>query len=89
MSLFKSSLRVLLQTKIRELVILCSVLPCVAVMAEINPKTKLFRNLPVRDTAENVAEKYGISRERQDAFAYQSQQRTAAAMENAALLLSQ
>ncbi len=33
------------------------------------------------DTAENVAEKYGISRERQDAFAYQSQMRTAKAME--------
>ena len=33
------------------------------------------------DTAENVAEKYGITRERQDAFAYQSQMRTKAAME--------
>ena len=33
------------------------------------------------ETAENVAEKYGIAREEQDAFALQSQQRAAAAME--------
>jgi acetyl-CoA C-acetyltransferase len=34
------------------------------------------------DTAENVAERYGISREAQDAFALASQQRTAAAQQN-------
>lgn len=33
------------------------------------------------ETAENVAEKFGITREEQDAFALQSQQRAAAAME--------
>jgi len=33
------------------------------------------------ETAENVAERWGISRERQDAFALQSQQRAAAAIE--------
>jgi len=33
------------------------------------------------ETAENVAERWGISRERQDAFALESQRRTAAAME--------
>jgi len=49
-----------------------------------------FRSQPVDiygrfnmgDTAENVAEKYGISREDQDAFAVQSQQRAARAIEN-------
>ena len=35
--------------------------------------------LPMIDTAEVVAERYGISRQRQDAYALQSQQRTAAA----------
>ncbi len=34
------------------------------------------------ETAENVAEKYSISREEQDAFAFQSQQKTAAAIDN-------
>ncbi len=33
------------------------------------------------ETAENVAEKWGVSRERQDAFALESQRRAAAAME--------
>ena len=36
------------------------------------------------DTAEVVAERYGISREAQDAYAYQSQMRTAAAQESGA-----
>jgi acetyl-CoA C-acetyltransferase len=38
--------------------------------------------LPMLHTAEIVAERYGISRERQDAFAFQSQQRTAKAQQN-------
>ena len=33
------------------------------------------------ETAENVAERWGVSRERQDAFALQSQQRAIAAIE--------
>jgi acetyl-CoA acetyltransferase family protein len=37
------------------------------------------------ETAENVAEEFSISREDQDAFAYRSQQRAAAAMQNGAL----
>jgi acetyl-CoA C-acetyltransferase len=43
--------------------------------------------MPMIDTAEVVAKRYGISRERQDAYALQSQQRTAAA--NAAGRLAQ
>ena len=35
--------------------------------------------MPMLQTAEIVAKRYGISRDRQDAYAYQSQQRTAAA----------
>src|SRR5690606_37323182 len=35
--------------------------------------------MTMTETAEIVAERYGISRERQDAYALQSQQRTAAA----------
>ena len=37
--------------------------------------------MPMLDTAETVAKRYDISRERQDAYALQSQQRTAAAQE--------
>jgi acetyl-CoA acyltransferase len=37
------------------------------------------------ETAENVAEEFGISRQDQDAFAYRSQQRTAAAIKSGAL----
>jgi acetyl-CoA C-acetyltransferase/acetyl-CoA acyltransferase len=37
--------------------------------------------LPMIDTAENVATRYGISRERQDAFGLESQKRVAAARE--------
>ncbi|WP_312127304.1 acetyl-CoA C-acyltransferase [Brevundimonas sp.] len=38
-------------------------------------------HMPMLDTAEVVAKRYGISRERQDEYALQSQQRTAAAQE--------
>lgn len=38
--------------------------------------------MPMLQTAETVAQRYGISRERQDEYALQSQQRTAAAQEN-------
>ena len=38
--------------------------------------------MPMLQTAEVVAKRYGISRERQDAYALQSQQRTAAAQAN-------
>ncbi len=37
--------------------------------------------MPMIDTAETVAKRYGISRERQDEYALQSQQRTAAAQQ--------
>lgn len=44
--------------------------------------TEIFGpNLGMGITAENVAEKYGISREDQDAFAYESQRKAAAAIE--------
>ena len=39
-------------------------------------------HMPMLQTAEVVANRYGISRERQDAYALQSQQRTAAAQES-------
>ncbi|WP_296181870.1 acetyl-CoA C-acyltransferase [Pseudomonas sp. UBA1879] len=42
--------------------------------------------MPMLQTAENVARKYGISREAQDAFALSSQQRTARAQANGLLL---
>ncbi|HEY0713051.1 MAG TPA: acetyl-CoA C-acyltransferase [Polyangia bacterium] len=46
----------------------------------VNPKmAKLYGTEPLGETAERVAEKYGITRERQDAFALTSQQRWAAA----------
>ena len=38
--------------------------------------------MPMIETADIVAERYGISRERQDAYALQSQQRTAAGQKN-------
>ncbi|MDE3074047.1 MAG: acetyl-CoA C-acyltransferase [Chloroflexota bacterium] len=45
-----------------------------------NPKlAELHPPLAMGETAENVAERYGISREDQDAFAYSSQQKTAKA----------
>lgn len=43
--------------------------------------TDPWRQAPMGTTAENVAERYGISRERQDAFALSSQQRAAAAQD--------
>jgi len=49
-------------------------------MAEINPDLYLGMGL----TAENVAKKYGISREDQDAFALRSHQRAVAAIESGA-----
>ncbi|WP_379654114.1 3-oxoadipyl-CoA thiolase [Pseudoxanthomonas sp. UC19_8] len=46
----------------------------------INPKMKQLYGVDLMgETAENVAARYGISREDQDAFALRSQQRTAAA----------
>ncbi len=46
-------------------------------VTEIDPTAYI----PMIETAEIVAERYGISRERQDAYALQSQQRVAAAQE--------
>lgn len=49
----------------------------------INPKFKAqFGVDSMPETAENVAEKYQISREDQDLFAYHSQQKTAVAQQN-------
>ncbi len=46
----------------------------------VNPKLQQLYGVELMgETAENVAERYGISREDQDAFALRSQQRTAAA----------
>lgn len=44
--------------------------------------TDVFNNYHMGITAENVAEKFGISREAQDAFAYHSQQKAIAAVDN-------
>jgi 3-oxoadipyl-CoA thiolase len=45
-----------------------------------NPKlAEIYPLYSMGETAENVAERYGISRDDQDAFAWESQQRTAAA----------
>jgi 3-oxoadipyl-CoA thiolase len=47
----------------------------------VNPKMKSIYGVDsMAETAENVAEEFQISREDQDAFAYRSQQRAAAAM---------
>lgn len=52
----------------------------------VNPAMKaLYGTDSMPQTGENVAEEFGISRSDQDAFAYRSQQRTAAAMKNGAL----
>jgi acetyl-CoA acyltransferase len=53
----------------------------------VQPNPELVDNKPelyisMGLTAENVADKYGVSREDQDAFAYQSHQRAIAAWEN-------
>src|SRR6185437_16781829 len=46
----------------------------------INPRLRELHGVETMgQTAENVAERYGVSREDQDAFALRSQQRTAAA----------
>ena len=48
----------------------------------VNPKLAAKHHpYSMGETAENVAERWGISRERQDAFALESQRRTAAAVE--------
>jgi len=49
----------------------------------VNPLMKAHYGVDsMAETGENVAEEFGISRQDQDAFAYRSQQRTAAAMKN-------
>jgi 3-oxoadipyl-CoA thiolase len=45
-----------------------------------NPRMPAEWTISLGATAEKVAERYGITREEQDAFAYESQQRTACAM---------
>jgi acetyl-CoA acetyltransferase family protein len=51
-----------------------------------NPKlAKLYHPFSMGETAENVAEKWGISREDQDRFAAESQRRCATAMESGRL----
>ena len=51
----------------------------------VNPRMKeLYPPISLGETAEKVAEQYGITREEQDRFALQSQQRTKAAMERGA-----
>lgn len=50
----------------------------------VDPAVKAYRSaiyMPMLDTAEVVADRYNVSRETQDAYALQSQQRTAAAQE--------
>ncbi|SEN52446.1 3-oxoadipyl-CoA thiolase [Lihuaxuella thermophila] len=48
----------------------------------VNPRlAEMYDPISMGETAENVAEKYGISREDQDQFAFTSQQRTKAAWE--------
>ena len=48
----------------------------------LNPKlAEMYYPYSMGETAENVAERYGIDRERQDAFALESQRRAVAAME--------
>ncbi len=51
-------------------------------IAEVNPDLYLGMGL----TAENVANKYGVSREDQDAFALRSHQRALAALEAGAFM---
>jgi 3-oxoadipyl-CoA thiolase len=50
----------------------------------INPNMPPEYTISMGETAENVAEKYGITREEQDAFALASQQKTKAAVERGA-----
>jgi 3-oxoadipyl-CoA thiolase len=52
----------------------------------VNPAmTTLYGTDSMPETGENVAEEFTVSREDQDAFAYRSQQRAAAAMKNGVL----
>ena len=52
----------------------------------VNPVMKtLYGTDSMPETGENVAEEFGASRQDQDAFAYRSQQRTAAAIKSGAL----
>src|SRR5436190_5595226 len=52
----------------------------------VNPRMKeMYGTDSMPETAENVAEEWHISREDQDAFAFRSQQRAAAAMKNGQL----
>ena len=52
----------------------------------VNPLMKAQYGVDsMSETGENVAEEFGVSREDQDAFAYRSQQRTAAAMKSGVL----
>ena len=54
----------------------------------VNAKMKAMYGVDsMAETAENVADEFHISREDQDAFAYRSQQRAAAAMNNGVLAL--
>ena len=51
----------------------------------VNPRMKeLYPPISLGETAENVAEQYGITREEQDRFAYSSQMRAKAAMQHGA-----
>lgn len=50
----------------------------------VNPKMPSEWTIPLGETAELLAQKYGISREEQDAFALRSHQRAAAAWESGA-----
>jgi 3-oxoadipyl-CoA thiolase len=50
----------------------------------INPNMPAEYTISMGETAENVAEQYGITREEQDAFALTSQQKTKAAVERGA-----
>ncbi|MCM2973550.1 3-oxoadipyl-CoA thiolase [Larsenimonas suaedae] len=52
----------------------------------INPAMeKMYGTHSMPETAENVAERFGVSREDQDLFAYRSQQKTAAAQQSGRL----
>jgi len=48
----------------------------------VNPAMPSEFTISLGETAENVAQRYGISREEQDRFAYDSQQKTKAAIES-------
>lgn len=53
----------------------------------VNPRlAQMYPPISLGETAENVAEQYGISREEQDRFAFESQRKAKAAVESAAFL---